>query len=97
MFTINLPLAPVLSQRIPDHAILPYFLKVHFSIIPFKARSPKWSLSFKFPYRNPLCIFFPSSSVKCPSHHTVFDLIRRIILMNANHEVPLYVIFDSPF
>ena len=52
----NIPLpVPPLRHINPVHTPK-YSWKVHFNIIlPFKPRSSKWSLSFRFPHQNPIC------------------------------------------
>jgi hypothetical protein len=48
-------LAPILSYRNPDHAILPYLFRVYFNLIlPSTTRSYKLSLSLRSPHQKPV-------------------------------------------
>jgi hypothetical protein len=54
-------LVPILNQINPAHALPSYLLKAYFNIIlTSKLRTPIWSLPFRFPYQNPVCIFLLS-------------------------------------
>jgi len=57
-----------------------YVLKIHLNIIlPSNPGSSKWSLSIRFPHKDPACTSpFPKRAT-CPTH-LIFDLITRIIL-----------------
>jgi len=49
------PPAPILSQLDSVHTPTSHFLKIHLNIIPPSTPgSPKWALSFRFPYQNPV-------------------------------------------
>ena len=66
----RLTLAPVLIQISPVHTLSLCFCRSHFHIIhPSMPRSSKWSLSFRFPCQNPVCI----------SHlHSMFHIIHLL-------------------
>jgi hypothetical protein len=49
------PPGPILSQLDPIHTPTSLFLKIHLNnILSSTTGSPKWSLSFRFPQRNPV-------------------------------------------
>ena len=49
------PPVPIQSQLDPIHVPTSNFLKIHLNIIiPSAPGFPKWSLSFRFPYQNPV-------------------------------------------
>jgi len=52
------PPIPILNQLEPVHTPTSHFLKINHNIIlPSTPRSPKWSLSFRFPHQNPVYAF----------------------------------------
>ena len=60
----------------PVHALKSYFSKTHFNIILTSTPSSyKWSLSFRFSYRNPVCIYLLSHTCHMhrQSQHPWFD------------------------
>ena len=65
------PPVPILSQLYPVHTPTPHLLKIHLNIIlqPMP-RSPKWSLSLRFPQQNPVyALLLPHACyLPCPSH-----------------------------
>jgi hypothetical protein len=50
------PLAPILSQVNPIHAIPSCLLKIRSNSLPSKSRSSKWPLFFGHPHQNPVPI-----------------------------------------
>jgi hypothetical protein len=59
------PLVPILSQMNPVHTVQPYFHKTHSNIIfPSMPSSSKWSLPFRLPDKNFVCIF----SLSCAAY-----------------------------
>jgi len=47
----------ILSQIIPVHALPFCFFKIYFNImLSLTRRSSKWSFSFRFPHKDPVCI-----------------------------------------
>jgi hypothetical protein len=68
-FEISLPsptilsLDPALNQLYPAHTLTPCFFKTHFHVIlTFMLRSPKWSISFRFPEQRSVCVSYLSYS-----------------------------------
>ena len=55
-------LVPIPSQMNPVDTLISYFCKIYNTVLPSMSRSSKWSLSFRFPHKNPVCI--------SPHHHT---------------------------
>ena len=74
------PPVPAVSQLDPVHTPTSHFLKIHLNIIlPSKPGSPKWSLSLRFPYQNPVYAFYPIR-VTCLAHLILLDFVTRTIL-----------------
>jgi len=74
------PPVPILSQLDPVHTPTSQFLKIHLNIIiPSRYGSPKWPLSFRFPYQNPVCASPVFIRVTCPAHLILLDFITRKI------------------
>ena len=69
------PPIPILSQLDPVHNPTHYFPKIHLNIIfPSTPEPPKWSLSLRFPFQNPVCASpLPSTRYTLrPSHYSRF-------------------------
>jgi len=91
----NLLLVPILSQINPVHALISCFFKIHSSVIlPSTPRSSKWSLIFKFPDQNFVCMSHLSHTcnILLPSHPPWFDhniwwrgQIINLLLSNILH------------
>jgi len=69
----NCPVVPVLSQTDSVHTLPSY----SFMILPFMPASSKWSLSFRFSYKNYLCISHVSHAcnIPHPSNPVLFDYL----------------------
>ena len=64
------------------HTPTSHYLKIHLSTtLPSTPGSPKWSLSFRFPYQNLVYTSpLPPIRTTCPAHLILLDIITRIIL-----------------
>ena len=70
---------PILSQIDPVHAPTS-FLKIHLNItVPPIPGSSKWSFSFRFPHKNPVCTFPLLHTCHMPVHLILLGLITLII------------------
>jgi len=76
-----LPPLPILSQLDPVHTPTSYFLKIILNIIlPSTPGSPKWSLSPRFPYQNPVYARPLPIRATCPAYLILLDFVTRTIL-----------------
>ena len=82
----------------PPYAVTSYSLNNHSNIISQTPTSSKWSLSFRLPHQDSVCISLLGHACHIPfpfqppwSYH--------LIMTSTNHEAPNYVIFPvfSPF
>jgi len=75
------PPVPILSQLDPVHTTTSHFRKTHLNIIfPSRPGSPNWSLSLRFPHKNPVYASPLSIRATCPAHLILLDSIIRTIL-----------------
>ena len=75
------PPVPILSQLDPAHAPKSNFLVIHLNIIlPSTPGSPKWSLSFRFPHKNPVYASHLPHTCYIPPQLILLDFITRTIL-----------------
>ena len=58
-----------------------HFLKFYFNImsLPFAPKSSKWSLSFRFPNQNPVCVSLLQYMSYSHSHLICLDMINSLI------------------
>ena len=75
------PPVPILRRINPVHAPTSHFLKINVNIIlPSTPGSPKWSLSLKFPHKNPVYASTLPIRATCSAQLILLDLITRTIL-----------------
>ena len=75
------PPVSILGQPNPVHAPTSHLLEIHPNIIhPSTSRSPQWSLSLRFPHRNPITPLSSPIRATCPAHLIPLDFITRTIL-----------------
>ena len=89
------PSVPILSQIDLVHITTSHFLKIHLNIIPSSmARSPKWSVSFRFPHQNPV---YASPLPHTHYMRTFFmTLTPEQYWMRSTDYAPHYVVFSTP-
>ena len=76
------PPAPILSQLDPVHTPTSHLLKIHLIIIlPFKPRSPKWSLSLRLLHHNPVYACPLPIRATFPAHLILLDFIIKLLIM----------------
>ena len=62
------------DESSPQPLIL--FFNTHFDVMPTSSSS-KWSLSFRFPHQNPVCISLLPIHATCPSHLILLNLFHH--------------------
>ena len=63
------PPVPILGQHNPVHIPTSHLLEIHPNIIhPSTPRSPKWSLSLRFPHQDPIPSPLLPIRATCPAH-----------------------------
>jgi len=68
----------ILGQPNPVHIPTSHLLEIHPNIIhPSTPRSPKWSLSFRFPHQEPIAPLSSSIRATCPAHLTLSRFYHR--------------------
>ena len=72
------PPVPILSQLDQVHTPTSHFLKILLNIILSSTPgSPKWSISFSFPYQNPVYASSLPHTRYMPAHLILLDFITR--------------------
>jgi len=75
------PPLSILGQPNPVHIPTSHFLEISLNIIhPSTPRSPKWSLSLRFPHQDPIHPLSTSIRATCPAHLILFYFITRTLL-----------------
>ena len=94
------PFVPILSQLDPIHTPTSHFLKIHLNIIlPSTSGSPKWSLSLRFPHRNPVYASPVPHTRFMPAHFILLNLVTRTIVLaqypKLNHFQRIFFFFEA--
>ena len=75
------PPVSILRQFDPVHTPTSHSLKIHpYIILSSKSRSPKWSLSFRFPTKTLYMPLLAPVRPICPAHLILLNIITRTIM-----------------
>ena len=78
--SLRLPVS-ILGQPNPVHIPISHLLEIHPNIIhPSTPRSPKWSLSLRFPHQNPIHPLSSPIRATCLAHLILLECITHTIL-----------------
>ena len=92
------PTVHILSHIDPVHVSQSHFLKLNFNnILPPTPRSPKWSLSLRFPHQNPVCTSPSFPIVLHAPPFSFFSILSsaQCLVTSTDHSAPHYVIFST--
>jgi hypothetical protein len=64
---------PTLRHTNPVYTLTSCFLNIHFNILTFTARYPKWTFSFRRSHQNPECLFCHAYHIPRQSYSPLFD------------------------
>ena len=93
------PPVSILDQPNPVPIPTSHLLEIHPNIIhPSMPRSPQWSLSLRFPHRDPIHPFSSPIRAICPAYLILLDFITRTLLGEEykSFSYSLYSLHHSP-
>ena len=90
----SVPLVTLLTQNCTFHKIPRcFFIMDHFTALPSTSRTSKWSLSFRFPHQNAVCISLLPHRCHASAFLILTDsptLLIYSMMKNTNHEARCY-------